>query len=124
VWALEQLAVRLGDAGHTLSIAVVGGAAIVLEHNPDRGSTNDIDDWINTTPATRTAVDSVIADISQERGWPDDWLNDKAATKGSSPRMPRPRTFTKWYRTGGETNHGRRTRSAVREEAPGIARQT
>jgi len=64
VWALEQLSVRLGDAGHRLSISVVGGAAIVLEHNPDRGSTHDIDGWINANPATRAAVDSVVADVS------------------------------------------------------------
>ena len=76
-WALKQLAVRLGDARQTVSKSVVGGAAIVLEHNPDRGSTNDIDGWINAAPATRTAVDSVIADISPERGEPDDWPNDQ-----------------------------------------------
>ncbi len=99
VWALEQLAVRLGDAGHKVSISVVGGAAIVLEHNPNRGSTNDIDGWINATPRNRAAVDSVVADISRERGWPDDWLNDKVMTNGFNPRMPRPRTFTRWYPT-------------------------
>ena len=74
VWALAQLAVRLGNAGHTVSISVVGGAVIVLEHNPDRGATNDIDCCINATPATRTAVDSVIADISRQRGWPNEWM--------------------------------------------------
>ncbi len=93
VWALEQLAVRLGNAGHTVSISVVGGAAIALEHNPDRGSTNDIDGWISATPATRTAVDSVIADISRERGWPDDWLNDKATTNGFIPEDAEAKDF-------------------------------
>ena len=85
VWALDQLVVRLSGGGHKVSISVVGGAAIVLEHNPDRGSTNDIDGWIHATPETRLAVDLVVADISQERGWPDDWLNDKVMTNGFIP---------------------------------------
>ncbi len=56
VWALEQLAVRLGNAGHTLSIAVVGGAAIVLEHNPDRGSCQRR----SATPPDRTRNTSLL----------------------------------------------------------------
>ena len=67
-WALHEIARRLDAAGLEVSISVVGGAAIVLDHNPDRGATNDIDTWIAAAPVTREEINRIIADIAVEKG--------------------------------------------------------
>jgi hypothetical protein len=76
---VRELATRLDTGGHQLTLHIVGGAAVMLTVRPDRQSTVDIDTWINTSSeATRLAVAQHVSQIANERGWPDDWLNDKA----------------------------------------------
>ena len=88
-----------------MSISVVGGAAIALEHNPDRGSTNDIDSWSNATPATRATVDSVVADVCE--------VNSRAATvelsEGHNPQDPLSGKPTRCWISISPLAHHRRT---------------
>ena len=70
---LEDLATRLNDAGVTAGIRVVGGAALAIL-DEDRRSTADIDAVI--VPAGVAA--DIVIELAEERGLPDDWLNDAA----------------------------------------------
>lgn len=70
---LEELAIRLDDAGITAGIRVVGGAALAILDR-DRRSTSDIDAVI--VPAGAAAT--IVAALAKERGLPNDWLNDAA----------------------------------------------
>ena len=83
--ALGDLARRLDDAGVQVQIAVVGAAAILLRYDPERDSTVDVDSWIACSRRARAVVDATIVAIAQERGWPDDWLNDQVAENGFVP---------------------------------------
>jgi hypothetical protein len=75
VWeSLEAVARKATAAGIEASIHIVGGAAIELSIG-DRGATRDIDALVYQ----RGTLDAVIAEVGRERGWPDDWLNDKVA---------------------------------------------
>ncbi len=57
----------------SVSIRIVGGAALRLAHF-DRDTTVDIDAQIEPMdPLT-----PIIEDIARDRGWPTDWLNNKA----------------------------------------------
>ena len=55
------------------SIRIVGGAALRLAHF-DRDTTADIDAQIE--PLEKLAP--IIETIARDRGWPNDWLNNKA----------------------------------------------
>jgi len=70
---LEELAVRLDAAGIAAGIRVVGGAAISILDS-DRRSTTDVDAVI--VPAGAAA--EIIAALGNERGLPNNWLNDAA----------------------------------------------
>jgi hypothetical protein len=92
---LEQLARQLDADGLVLSIHVVGGAAMALEYNTDRQATSDVDAWVNGKPEVHAVVAAAVADIAVQRGWPDDWLNEKAVmfipdSVGSGPNDWRP----------------------------------
>jgi hypothetical protein len=80
---------RLGRLGKPIELRLVGGAAIVLAHDPeDRGLTTDID----ALEATDTeAVKAVVAGIADERGLPADWLNFKVMMFAPDPIYPAPR---------------------------------
>jgi hypothetical protein len=70
---LRELARRLNDAGLTVGIRVVGGAAIALI-NSDRRATRDIDAIL--LPAE--PVQAAAAEMAIERDLPNDWINDPA----------------------------------------------
>lgn len=75
-----QALTRLGELaqadGHTLTLVVVGGAALVLRYNA-RMSTQDVDAFFMTPPERRHT--RAWADVvARELGLPSDWLNDGA----------------------------------------------
>ncbi|RZT64362.1 hypothetical protein EV140_0607 [Microcella alkaliphila] len=73
--ALSELIARARDAGVTgVTIEIIGGAALRLGYF-DRRTTVDIDARISDEAALAPHVRA----IARERGWPDDWLNTKAA---------------------------------------------
>lgn len=71
---IRDLITRLRDAGSAATIQIVGGAAIALTVDGDREATVDVDGPI--TPLEE--VEAVAHQIADERGWPEDWVNDKA----------------------------------------------
>ncbi|MFT3798881.1 hypothetical protein [Microbacterium sp.] len=72
---LTELVKRLHDADAPARIQLVGGAAIALTINADRVATRDVD-----APLTPAAdVLAAAEKVALTRGWPIDWLNDKAA---------------------------------------------
>lgn len=71
---IHEVITRLRDAGSAATIQIVGGAAIALTIDEDRPATVDVDGPI--TPLKDVAT--VAAQIATERGWPIDWVNDRA----------------------------------------------
>jgi len=71
---IREVIVRLRDARVTATIQIVGGAAIALTIDGDRPATVDVDGPI--TPLED--VEAIAVQIARERGWPSDWVNDKA----------------------------------------------
>jgi hypothetical protein len=57
VWAITQIASRLEDSEIHLTLSLIGGAAMVLQHDPERGSTSDIDTWIKGSKEAREALE-------------------------------------------------------------------
>ncbi|HEY1530250.1 MAG TPA: hypothetical protein VGF80_05505 [Galbitalea sp.] len=71
---LRELIKRAHAAGLAdVSIRIVGGAAIRLAHF-ERATTADIDAQIKPLDQ----IVPIAKEIALERGWPADWLNDKA----------------------------------------------
>src|ERR1700679_3736598 len=74
--ALLAAFVDLGRAawaeGATIEIAIYGGSALMLIFDW-RAATKDVDGVFD---ADRGRVRRLAAGIAQERGWPQDWLND------------------------------------------------
>jgi hypothetical protein len=70
---LEELATRLDGAGITAGIRVVGGAALSIL-DQDRRSTSDVDAVI----VPNGVAADIVTQLAQERGLPDNWLNDAA----------------------------------------------
>ena len=64
----------LRDSGTRATLRIVGGAAIALTIDGDRPATVDVDGAI----VPIQAVEAVAARIAAERGWPVDWMNDRA----------------------------------------------
>lgn len=85
---MDLLVERLVARGEPVEVGIVGGAAIVLAHNPDRGLTTDIDALESTNTAL---VTEVVREIAGERGLPDDWLNFKVRMFAPDPTYPEPR---------------------------------
>jgi len=72
---LRQLVARLRESGTRSGIRIVGGAALALRYF-ERESTVDIDaHFIGSTGVVEEAASA----IARANGWPDDWLNNKAA---------------------------------------------
>jgi hypothetical protein len=82
---LRELIQRARDRGlGPVSIRIIGGAALRLAYF-DRTTTVDID-------ATITPFDDlkpIVEQISHERGWPVNWLNDEAKRAGFVPTWGR-----------------------------------
>jgi len=71
---LREVVRAARDSGITgVSIRIVGGAALRLAHF-DRDTTADIDAQIE--PMDR--LEPIIESIARNRGWRNDWLNDRA----------------------------------------------
>ena len=73
---LRDVVARLHARGSSASIRIIGGAAMLLRYDADRRVTPDIDASIQSNDD----IDAIVRAISDERGWPTDWLNSKAAT--------------------------------------------
>lgn len=77
---MEQALLRLGELaiseGHTLTLMVVGGAAMVL-HYQARRATQDVDAFFVTPPEARVTR-AWANTVATELGLAADWLNDGA----------------------------------------------
>jgi hypothetical protein len=75
-----QALTRLGELAdrdrQTLTLVVVGGAALVLRYNA-RAATQDVDVYMETPPE-RQITRTWAAAVAREYGLPTDWLNDGA----------------------------------------------
>ncbi|MCY1718674.1 nucleotidyl transferase AbiEii/AbiGii toxin family protein [Microbacterium sp. SL62] len=71
---IREIIARLTHAGVSATIKIVGGAAVALTIDGDRPATVDVDGPFSP----REAVEAVAVQIAEERGWPLDWVNDKA----------------------------------------------
>jgi hypothetical protein len=69
---LGQLAV---ESGMKIEMVLVGGALMVLQFGT-RESTRDVDVAILAPEASK--VRKLARTVAEERGWPEDWLNDGA----------------------------------------------
>lgn len=76
VQALTRLGELAAAEGHTLTLVVVGGAALVLNYNA-RMATQDVDAFLITPPEAR-ATRGWARVVATEMGLPADWLNDGA----------------------------------------------
>lgn len=74
--ALERLGQLAVARGTRIELALVGGALMVLLYEA-RESTRDVDAII-LAPREVGAVRELAQTVADERGWPDDWLNDGA----------------------------------------------
>lgn len=72
---LREVVARLHARGSSASIRIIGGAAIMLRYDEDRRITPDIDASIHSDDD----LAEIARAISDERGWPVDWLNAHAA---------------------------------------------
>ncbi|MGR0319649.1 DUF6036 family nucleotidyltransferase [Agromyces sp. ZXT2-3] len=75
VAGLRLLVSTLNERGERSGIGIVGGAALALRYF-DRESTVDIDARLIGDHELLLEASRAIAEAN---GWPDDWLNDKAA---------------------------------------------
>lgn len=94
LWAVTEIVRRLEDSELQLTLSLIGGAAMVLQHNTARGSTSDIDSWIAGSKEARQALQQIVEEIAGDRGWPNDWLNDRAASNAFIPEAVQAHDFT------------------------------
>lgn len=71
---LRDLILHLRAAGSAATIQIVGGAAIALTIDGDRPATADVDGPISPPEIVAAAA----ARVARQRGWPDEWINDRA----------------------------------------------
>lgn len=74
IGGVGEVITRLRDSGTRAKLQIVGGAAIALTIDGERPATVDVDGAI--VPVQD--VEAVAARIAAERGWPIDWMNDRA----------------------------------------------
>lgn len=74
--ALTRLGQIAKEHGFQIDLLAVGGAVMVLAYNA-RPATHDVDVYIVSPKEARVARE-LAQQVAQERGWPDDWLNDGA----------------------------------------------
>ena len=72
--AFASLGAAARAAGLTVEIAIYGGAALVLTF-PSRVATKDVDAVVS---GDARWLRRAAADFAAERGWPEDWLNDRS----------------------------------------------
>lgn len=85
--ALEQLVDELAIARVAARIRIVGGAALVLVHDPDRGLTRDVD-VLGAHPRDEVMV--AAARLADRHGWPPNWLNTDVQMYAPDPDHPEP----------------------------------
>jgi hypothetical protein len=85
--ALDQLVDELVAASVSARIRVVGGAALVLVHDENRGSTRDVDS-LGVDPAE--AVMAAAARVAARNDWPQTWINTDALMYAPDPDHPEP----------------------------------
>lgn len=85
--ALDQLVDELAAAGVRARIRVVGGAALVLVHDPNRGTTRDVDS-LGADP--REEVMAAAARVASRNDWPPSWINTEALMYAPDPDHPEP----------------------------------
>jgi hypothetical protein len=76
VAALERLGQLAQAGGEQLELLIIGGACMVLAYDA-RQSTRDVDAVVLST-TQMAAVRGLVRQVAEERGWPEDWLNDAA----------------------------------------------
>src|SRR5581483_2243655 len=69
---LQQLDAKARDAGVLVDLAIYRGAALALAFDTRR-ATRDVDVVIR---GAADFVRRVSAEIAEQEGWPEDWLND------------------------------------------------
>lgn len=74
--ALTQLGQAALERGLQVEMVTVGGAAMILAYSA-RVATHDVDVVI-LQPKEARIVREISRSIAEERGWPEDWLNDGA----------------------------------------------
>ncbi len=70
--AFHELGSKARGAGKIVEIAIDGGSALVLTL-PGRVATKDVDAVVDQD---RTWLRQAVADLTEAKGWPPDWLND------------------------------------------------
>jgi hypothetical protein len=95
--ALDQLVDELVAANVNARIRVVGGAALVLVHDVDRGSTRDVDS-LGAHP--REEVMAAAARVAARNNWPSTWINTNALMYAPDPDHPEPAWETYLDRDG------------------------
>jgi hypothetical protein len=73
---LQRLGVLAQARGVKVRLTLVGGAVMVLAYAA-RLSTRDVDVFIRS-PREARIVRELAKQVAEERGWPEDWLNDGA----------------------------------------------
>src|SRR3546814_12754585 len=94
--AFDALAEELNRQGITATVAICGGATMLLTH-PNRPATRDID-----AIEIDSAVSAAVRKIAKERRWPPPWLHDQAAIY--APRSPKRNTRAASDRVGPKTD--------------------
>lgn len=68
----RKIDVKARDAGIIIDLSVYDGAALALAFDI-RHATRDVDAVVSGSP---TLLRRVAAEVAEEEGWPQDWLND------------------------------------------------
>ena len=76
IQALAQLGSLAQEAGQSIELLVVGGAAMVLLYNA-RPATRDVDVVILAPPQAHV-IRRLVGQVAAMHQWPEDWLNDGA----------------------------------------------
>ncbi|PTT22430.1 hypothetical protein DBR36_02020 [Microbacterium sp. HMWF026] len=96
ITGLSDLILDLRATGSVATIQIVGGAAIALTIDRDRPATADVDGTVSPPEVVAAAA----AKVARQRGWPDEWINDRAT--GFLPSgMGRSVEWTTLYDHGG-----------------------
>ena len=78
ITALSELAHLLNTWKIPTRVHIVGGAALALEHDPERLATRDVDAWILSAQHHGDTITNAIEHIAAAHNWPKDWLNESA----------------------------------------------
>jgi hypothetical protein len=70
--SLRKIDVKARESGILIDLAIYGGAALAIAFDIGR-ATRDVGAVVTGTPDFLRAI---AADVAEEEGWPQDWLND------------------------------------------------